>query len=376
MLKNTHVINTNTMKIQVLLTVAMTVLGILQGIGQPSRDFSVIAYYTGDDQTIGRYPIDKLTHIIFSFGHLKEGRFHIDNKRDTITIKHLVGLKTTYPDLKILLSLGGWGGCEPCSDAFSTAAGRTLFAESFKEINDYFGTDGIDLDWEYPAIEGFPGHAFKPEDHKNFTALVAELRNVLGTTNELSFAAGGFQKFLDQSIEWEKVMPLVDRVNIMSYDLVNGYSTVTGHHTPIYSIRANEESTDRAVSYLLGRGVPAEKLVIGAAFYTRVWQNVAAADNGRYQTGEHTRGYHFKRYETELTPEKGWTYFYDEQAGAPYWYNAEAKQYATGDNIRSVKAKTRYALDKKLGGIMFWELTLDKEKEGMVDAIADEISGD
>src|SRR5690606_21876668 len=112
-------------------------------------------------------------------------------------------------------------------------------------------------------------------------------------------------------IEWEKVMPLVDRVNIMSYDLVNGYSTVTGHHTPIYGVHADEESTDRAVSYLLGKGVPAEKLVIGAAFYTRVWQNVAAADNGRYQTGEHTKGYNFKQYETELTPEKGWAYFYD-----------------------------------------------------------------
>ncbi len=362
------------MKKHVLLTVVIVVLGIVWGIGQPARDFSVIAYYTGDDQTIDRYPVDKLTHIIFSFGHLKEGRFHINSKRDTITIKHLVGLKTANPNLKIMLSLGGWGGCEPCSDAFSTAAGRVLFAESVKEVNDYFGTDGIDLDWEYPAIEGFPEHPFKPEDRENFTALVVELRKVLGDANEVSFAAGGFQKFLDQSIEWEKVMPLVDRVNIMSYDLVNGYSTVTGHHTPIYSVRADEESTDRAVSYLLNKGVPAGKLVIGAAFYTRVWQHVEATDNGRYQTGEHTRGYNFKRYETELTPEKGWEYFYDEQAGAPYWYNAGTRQYATGDNIRSVKEKTRYALDQQLGGIMFWELTLDKEKEGLVDAIAAEIS--
>ena len=62
-------------------------------------------------------------------------------------------------------------------------------------------------------------------------------------------------------------------------------------------------------------------------------------------------------------------YGYDEQAEAPYWYNAGARQYATGDDLRSVSAKTRYALEKKLGGIMFWELTLDKERDGMVDAI-------
>ncbi|MGK6351713.1 glycoside hydrolase family 18 protein [Parapedobacter sp. DT-150] len=336
---------------------------------QQPADFSVIAYYTGDEKTIDRYDVGKLTHIIFSFGHLKNGRFHIENKRDTATILHLVALKKQHPKLKIMLSLGGWGGCEPCSDAFSTAAGRLGFARSVKAINDYFGTDGIDLDWEYPAIPGHPGHPYKSDDRENFTALVAILRDVLGDANELSFAAGGFQRFLDESIEWSKVMPMVDRVNIMSYDLVHGYSTVTGHHTPIYSVRPDEESTNRAVAYLIGLGIPPQKLVIGAAFYSRVWKNVAPTNSGRYQSGEHTNGYDFKRYESELIPEKGWQYHYDEKAEAPYWYNPAERRYATGDNIRSVTAKTRYALTKKLGGIMFWELTLDKEKEGMVDAI-------
>ncbi|MFC3196335.1 glycoside hydrolase family 18 protein [Parapedobacter deserti] len=335
-----------------------------------AQDFSVIAYYTGDDKAIDRYEVDKLTHIIFSFGHLKDGLFRIDDGRDTAAIRHLVSLKQQRPQLKIMLSLGGWGGCEPCSDAFSTAGGRQRFARSVKEVNDYFGTDGIDLDWEYPAIPGHPGHPYKPEDRENFTALVAALREVLGDSNELSFAAGGFQKFLDESVEWHKVMPLVDRVNIMSYDLVHGYSTVTGHHTPLYSVRPDEESTDRAVQYLTELGISPEKLVIGAAFYCRVWQHVAPGNNGRYQPGEHTNGYHFKQYKQELTAEKGWRYHYDEQAEAPYWYNTKERKYATGDDIRSVTAKTRYAREKGLGGIMFWELTLDKERGGLLDAIA------
>ncbi|WP_257666089.1 glycoside hydrolase family 18 protein [Parapedobacter tibetensis] len=336
---------------------------------QQPNDIAVIAYYTGDEKEIGNYDIHKLTHIIFSFCHLKDGRLHVDNAGDTVTIKHLVELKREHPTLKVMLSLGGWGGCEPCSDAFSTSEGRQLFARSVKEVNDYFGTDGIDLDWEYPAIEGHPGHPYEPADRANFTALVKELRTVLGEKQELSFAAGGFQKFLDQSVEWNEVMPLVDRVNIMSYDLVNGYATVTGHHTPLYHTNPDEESTNRAVEYLLNLGIPAKKLVIGAAFYTRIWKNVASANNGRYQTGEHTRGYHFKRYETELVPENGWEYFYDEQAEAPYWYNQAANRYATGDDLRSVRAKTTYAIEKKLGGIMFWELTLDTYRKGMLDAI-------
>lgn len=354
---------------------------VLQGCAQrsdsdneiPKDDFSVIAYYVGDDQTIERYEVDRLTHIIFSFSHLKDGLLHIRNQRDSIAIKHLVSLKETHPQLKIMLSLGGWGGCEPCSEAFSTHDGRIQFAQSVKEANDYFGTDGIDLDWEYPAIPGHPGHPYMPADRENFTELVIALRELLGQENELSFAAGGFQTFLDESIEWDKVMPLMDRVNIMSYDLVHGYSTVTGHHTPIYSVRPDEESADRAVQYLLDMGVPAEKLVIGAAFYARVWQNVDSANNGRYNPGEHTKGFDYKHHDEELIAEKGWQYYYDEEAQAPYWYNATERKYATGDDNRSVAAKTRYAIDNGLGGIMFWELTLDKESDGLLQVISEEV---
>lgn len=333
------------------------------------NDFSVIAYYTGDDKKIDRFEVDKLTHIIFSFCHLEDGELHVDNAQDSTTIKYLVSLKKTHPKLKIMLSLGGWGGCAPCSEVFSTAEGREKFARSVKEVNDYFKTDGIDLDWEYPTIEGHPGHLFQAQDKGNFTALIQELRQTLGSANELSFAAGGFQKYLDESVEWEKIMPLVDRVNIMSYDLVNGYATVTGHHTPLFSTKDEEESTDRAVKFLLRKGIPANKLVIGAAFYTRVWENVSDLNNGLYQAGKHRSGYDFKSYADKLTSANGWEYFWDKKAKSPYWYNKEEKLFATGDDLSSVKAKTKYALDHKLGGIMFWELTLDTHRDGLLKGI-------
>lgn len=338
-------------------------------LGQNKQDLSVIAYYMGDDKQIDDFDVTKLTHIIFSFCHLKDEKLSVDSTKDSIAIKHLVSLKDKNPKLKIMLSLGGWGGCEPCSDVFVSAEKRAVFAKSVKEINTYFKTDGLDLDWEYPTIEGYPGHLYQAADKKNFTELIVVLRKELGTKNELSFAAGGFQKYLDESVEWAKIMPLVNRVNIMSYDLVNGYSKVTGHHTPLYSVNATEESTNRAVKYLLKLGIPAEKLVIGAAFYTRVWKEVANINNGLYQSGVATNGIDFKDFETAFTKEKGWAYFWDDKAKAPYWYNEKEKLFATGDDIASVKEKTNYAVKKKLGGIMFWELTLDKMQNGMVDAI-------
>ena len=338
-------------------------------IGQNNKELSVIAYYMGDDKQINEYDTSKLTHIIFSFCHLKDGKLSVDNAKDSLTIKKLVSLKEKNPKLKIMLSLGGWGGCEPCSEGFSSGEKRAIFAKSVRELNTYFKTDGLDLDWEYPTIEGHPGHLYQTVDKENFTDLVVVLRKELGSKNELSFAAGGFQKYLDESVEWKKVMPLVDRVNIMSYDLVNGYSKATGHHTPLFSSNPSEESTNRAVEYLLNLGISANKLVIGAAFYTRIWKEVANVNNGLYQSGVAIAGVNFKNYETTFTKKNGWSYYWDDKAKASYWYNEKEKLFATGDDIASVKEKTKYVIKKKLGGIMFWELTSDKKNGGMVDAI-------
>lgn len=339
---------------------------------QATRSITVTGYFFGkaaDVDSISVNSVNKFTHIIFSFCHLKGNVLQVDNANDASTITALVGLKKKNPSLKILLSLGGWGGCETCSDVFSTPKGRKDFAASVLQLNQFFKTDGIDLDWEYPVVEGFPGHKFSPADKKNFTDLIAELRNTLGTKYEISFAAGGFQKFLDDAVDWKEVAPLVDRINLMTYDLVNGYSTVTGHHTPLYSNPSQKESTDNAVKYLIKLGVPANKLVIGAATYGRMWEGVASTQNGLYQTGKFKQGLDYNRFDRELTTAQGWTKYWDDTSKAPYAYNAQKQLYITYDDSRSMTLKTQYAMDQKLNGIMYWEITNDKYVGGLLDAI-------
>src|SRR5687768_13887824 len=112
---------------------------------------AVIAYYAGPSSRVGSFEVEMLTHIIFSFCHLKGNHLNVDNARDTLTIQKLVNLKKRNRQLKVLLSLGGWGGCKMCSDVFSTEAGREEFSRSVKELTNYFKTDGVDLDWEYPG---------------------------------------------------------------------------------------------------------------------------------------------------------------------------------------------------------------------------------
>jgi chitinase len=333
------------------------------------KKFTVIAYYAGGPEKVDSLAAEKLTHIIFSFCHLTGNQLTVDSQRDSITISKLVGLKKRNPSLKLILSLGGWGGCAPCSDVFSTAAARAEFAKSVLQLNRYFKSDGIDLDWEYPTIEGHPGHRYQAADKKNFTALVTELRATLGSKYEISFAAGGFQKFLDESVEWKAVMRQVDRVNLMTYDLINGYSLETGHHTALYSRPEQKESTHNCVQYLIKIGVPRDKLVIGAAFYGRIWENVPATNNGLYQPGKFKSFVDYHRFAKEITPAQGFQMFWDDVAQAPYGYNASKQLFITFDDKKSIRIKTQYVIDQKLDGIMFWELNSDAMADGLLDEI-------
>lgn len=331
------------------------------------KQLAVIAYYTGDAAAIDEYPVEQLTHIIFSFCYLKDNKLVLGDSKDDITIKKLVTLKKKYPHLKILLSLGGWGGCKDCSESFSSAEGRNTFALSVRDMLNKYNADGIDLDWEYPAIEGHPGHPWKTEDRPNFTALVKSLRDNLKPAHEISFAAGGFAKFLQESVEWDKVMPLVNRVNLMTYDLINGYSPITGHHTALYSTGVQKESTDNAVKYLDSIGVPRNKMVIGTAFYARVFAGADSVNNGVNRPAKFHAFVPYKKLLQEYSPATGFIRYWDEQAQAPYMYNAEKKLFATYDDLKSIRLKTEYAIREGLDGIMFWELTLDQTKGGLLN---------
>jgi chitinase len=334
-----------------------------------TSEFKIIAYYAGGPEQADNLPAEKLTHVIFSFCHLTGNKLTVDNQRDSLTIWKLAGLKIRNPKLKVILSLGGWSGCPACSDVFSTAAGRKEFSESVLALNRYFNTDGIDLDWEYPTIEGYPGHKFVPEDKANFTSLVQQLRTTLGKNLEISFAAGGFQKFLNESVDWLPVMKEVDRVNLMSYDLINGYSTETGHHTALFSTPSQKESTDNAVQYMVKVGVPRNKIVIGAAFYCRIWENVQAKDNGLYQSGKFKGAADFRNFPKDLSETNGYKFFWDERAQAPYAYNPEQKLFATFDDKRSLDRKSKYVIEQKLDGIMFWEISHDTDNNDLVNTI-------
>lgn len=331
--------------------------------------YRIIAYTTSNDSLVSRYPVEKLTHIIFSFLRIKGDTLAFANDNQRRSLQGIVALKKKYPQLRVMVSIGGWGGCYGCSSLFSSDEHRNMFARTTVELFRQYDIDGLDLDWEYPAIEGYPGHPYKTEDRDNFTALLRELRKEMGEQYLLSFAAGGFVRYLENSIDWKNIMPLVDMVNIMSYDLVGGYSRVTGHHTPLYSGIDTAQSADKAVQWLIKNGVAANKLIVGSAFYARVWKDVPTINEGLYQPGIFMRGVAYKQFHEYFSDSSGFVYHWDKKARAPWQYDPAKKFFATFDDERSIWEKSTYIKKNRLGGIMFWELAHDKEKGGLIDLI-------
>ncbi|HRH38923.1 MAG TPA: glycosyl hydrolase family 18 protein [Flavobacteriales bacterium] len=173
------------------------VLSLLFTLVMSAQEPALIAYYSGNGDGLAEHDINQLTHIIWCFAHLEGDSLRLSPSGDANIkereglIAAMVGFKQRNSKLKVMLSFGGWGGCPTCSEVFSREEGRRAFAVSTLKLLQHTHTDGIDLDWEYPAVQGPPGHAFSEKDRHSFTLLVQELRKTLGANYEISFAVGG-----------------------------------------------------------------------------------------------------------------------------------------------------------------------------------------
>jgi chitinase len=337
---------------------------------QQKKSYKIIAYATGNATTIAQYPVGKLTHLIYSFLKIHNDTLTFRDSTQESNVQQLVELKKDNPQLKIMVSVGGWSGCSFCSDLFADTGHRQNFARTAVALFKQYGIDGLDIDWEYPAIEGFPGHKYDSADKNNFTELIKTLRQEMGKDYLLSFAAGSFERYLEQSVDWAAVMPLVDFVNLMSYDLVGGYATVTGHHTPLQDYMPGQESAAKAVNWLLDKKIQPDKLIIGAAMYARVWENVPDTSHGLYQPGKFQRGVAYADFNNYFSDTSGYKYYWDKKAKAPYQYNSAQQLFATFDDKRSIEEKTKFIRKKKLGGIMFWELVQDLKEDGLIEEMS------
>ncbi|WP_245339286.1 glycosyl hydrolase family 18 protein [Paenibacillus shirakamiensis] len=325
----------------------------------------VIAYIPGWKEWSTANPItgNKLTHILYAFTHVENGKIIPlkDQKYDDANYAYLQSLRAQNPNLKLLNSVGGWGA-DGFSDAVLTSASRNTFANSIVDYVKKYKLDGIDLDWEYPTQSADGVIKARPEDKQNYSTFLKLLREKLNAQGlvdnkyyEITIAVGATQKYLD-GVEMPEIIKVLDNVNLMTYDFAGGWSTKTDHHTNLYG---GAISVDSSVKLFQKNGVPNNKIVIGAAFYSHIWTDVKSSAN--HGLGQEAKGSGdtptYSDIVTKYNTAAGYTRYWDDTAKAPYLF--DGKTFVSYDDPQSVAAKAQYVLDQKLGGAMFWEYSQD-----------------
>ncbi|PWL40357.1 chitinase [Flagellimonas aquimarina] len=392
------------MKYIKLFTTLLVVFLIVSFVNNQKRkedSIAVMGYYVPEkNYNPDQLPLEQLTHIIFSFTNVIDGEMKFRHEENGKKLEELVAQRKKHPHLKVMIACGGWGA-DGFSDMAHTAENRKKFVQSVVDFNREYQLDGLDIDWEYPAIPAANTGA-RPEDKQNFTLLMKELREALNTLDRdqiLTFASAGWKPYY-KNIEIIEVMKHVDFMNVMTYDQVGGNSPFTGHHTALGHIKEEDikgtpaaefienygksqkgrgrdygpRSAEKIIDFCMENGVKPQQLVIGAAFYGRAWKGVPPMNDGLYQLnkGAHIGWSGYSQIRKEFEASENYTRYWDSIAKAPYIYSAKDSIFISYDDSVSVRLKTEYALKKKLGGIMFWQLGNDtKEKSSLLKAMYD-----
>lgn len=303
----------------------------------------------------------RLTHLNVAFAHIQEDKIAYS---DRDTIHEIKRLKSINPNLIILISVGGWGS-DGFSEAASTPGGRRSVCESAMKLLEEFPFDGIDLDWEYPCYS-IAGTAASPNDKANFTLLLKEMRETLdhygkGKRHYLLTIAAGADQYYIEGAEVESIHPYLDFIQLMTYDMRGGFQTLTGHHTNLYTSTGDlfRISVDASVRMFTLAGVPREKIVIGAAFYSRRWKDVPDVNNGYLQISPSSGGYGptYTQLAAEYLNNPAYKRHWDDEAKAPYLF--DGSNFITYDDPESLTHKCKYIQEQGLAGVMFWEYSCD-----------------
>lgn len=284
-----------------------------------------------------------MTHINYAFGHVNK-TFDGCDVQNPEFLKRVVGLKRQKPSLKIQLSVGGWTSGN-FSEMAADAKCRMAFARDCGRIVKEYGLDGIDIDWEYPTSSE-AGISSSPDDTRNFTLLMRDLRKVLGKDKLLTCATIADGKYVD----FPACVKYMDFVNIMAYDVADP----PRHHTTLFrSPLSGRITVSEAVEAHIRNGVPKEKLCLGMPLYGRGDHGNAILD--KYMKTGYTAGLY----------QEHW----DAVGQVPYLTDWSGQLVWGAENPLSIAAKCQYIIDRGLLGGMYWETTEDNAQLDLMRTI-------
>ncbi|MGC6204115.1 MULTISPECIES: glycoside hydrolase family 18 protein [unclassified Citrobacter] len=393
-----------------LLCASVVSANSLMSVGYFNGGGDVTAGPGGD---INKLDVRQITHLNYSFGLVYNNEQDETNdalkdasklhqiwlsEKVQADLQKIPELRKQNPNLKVLLSVGGWGA-RGFSGAAATKETRAVFIQSAQEIIEKYGLDGIDLDWEYPVNGAWGLVESQPTDRANFTALLKELRAALGHKKLLTIAVGANAESPKSWVDVQAIAPSLDYINLMTYDMAYGtqyFNSNLYDSTKWPTVAAADKySADFVVNNYLAAGLKPSQMNLGIGFYGRVpkravepgidWSKPDAQKSPATQPYfEAAQIALFKSLGVDLSkdtyvkyndivaklindPQKRFSQHWDDEAKVP-WLSVQSADgkalFALSyENPRSVAIKADYIKSKGLGGAMFWEYGADDNNQ-------------
>lgn len=289
--------------------------------------------------------------------------------------------KQRAPQVKVLASVGGWGGSDPFFHLANDAARRAAFAASTVDfLRTHRAFDGIDIDWEHPTSNGSAnGVALgAPADGQGYADLMLELRRALDALGReqgrryLLTSAVNTTDAIVGKVNFKGAQPALDLLFMMTYDFYGPWTKQAGHHSPLRDSPAGaNNSLQGAFEALRRAGMPAHKLVAGVAMYGRGFTGVrlpaggglnGAARDGVFNGSDGSMPYReiaASMLDAQGRGRNGFEARFDPLTQAWSLWNPGSAQLMGYDDPRAVTAKARWARRQGLAGVFAWEYSQD-----------------
>ena len=307
------------------LWIIFIVLGsLLSSFAATAETKAIIAYYKqwgiySPNYHIKDIPGAQITHLVYQSAKFDaEGTVEVGDEYADLNLQYpdadeslpftgnfgqMISLKQQHPQIKTIISIGGWGRSEHYSNIAADAKLRRDFAKSAVDFMKQYQFDGIEIDWNFPVETQRAKQHGLPADKHNFTRLLEELNEQLylaGQKDRRKYllistipAAVGYE----HNWEVKEASRYLDLISL-STAYMHGYweeEKIANHITPLYlpestqqiltSLNTEANAIDLAVNRILEKGAPANKIVLNIASFATAWDQVPNQDKGLYQAG-------------------------------------------------------------------------------------------
>ena len=321
--------------------------------------------YNTPPYTAAQIPYSKLTHISHAFvllAYKADGTLQVPSgmvELALISKAHAAGVK-------VLVSIGGGDGIQGprFNKMAQSETARQAFVTNVRSFLVKHGYDGVDIDWEVPNAA----------DRANCTTLMQELRNGLPSPWLISMAVTADPRNYGEGLDIPALAPILDFMNVMTYDFYGTWSGATGLVSPLLQDPADPQqagSVETSMNlYAQQYGVPVSKLNIGTPFYgyewdgtDLLWATCSSCASSSWNYGDYIK---------QRINQQGWVRNYDSTAQSPYLTNTTNQGLITYDGPASTSHKVHYVMKtRRFGGVFTWELSADYDgkTQDLLDAM-------